>query len=141
HRRGVRPDLHDVADPYDSPRPEARGAIVLSATQDSDSAWETRGSDAQFHGVFSWAWIRAVRAAAPNEAVLETFIRAQSLMRRERPDQVPVLAGNAHAKATPFLGTEPVGYTARESLRNTTTSSYSLAIRRCRDGKWVRRLN
>lgn len=101
--RGIAPDLRDVADggPY-GPRPENRGALVLSASQDFANAAET--PDHQ-HGAFTWAWMRSLRAAAVDEPAIETFLRAQGRLRGETPFQDPVLAGNESARRTPFLGT------------------------------------
>src|SRR5436853_5482017 len=104
-RRGIRPDLRDVADRGSGPRPESRGALVLSAAQDYDIAWETRDADGVFPGAFSWALLRSLRAAPSGEPALNTFLRAQTLLRSETPFQEPVIAGNASAKFSPFLGT------------------------------------
>jgi uncharacterized caspase-like protein len=104
--RGVKPDLRDVADGARyGPRPESRGALVLSAAQDTEEARETRDAEGKFHGVFSWAWIRALRDAASGESAVETFYRAQARMRTESPFQSPVIAGTPAAKLAPFLGT------------------------------------
>ncbi|HEY0159891.1 MAG TPA: caspase family protein [Thermoanaerobaculia bacterium] len=103
--RGVAADLRDVADATGEPRPEDRGALVLAAAQDFDRAWETRDEEGQMHGAFSWAWIRAMRDAAPDEPAAETFLRAQARLRAETPFQEPVLAGDAGARLRPFLGT------------------------------------
>jgi hypothetical protein len=103
--RGVKPDLRDVADGMTVPRPESRGALVLAAAQDTDVAWETRDRDGKFHGVFSWAWIRAMRDAAAGEPAMETFLRAQARMRVETPYQQPTIAGTVATRTTPFLGT------------------------------------
>ena len=102
--RGIRADVRDIADRASGPRPEERGALVIAATQDFDPAWETRGDDGRMHGAFSWAWIRAMRDAAPGEAAVDTFLRAQARLRGETPYQEPVLAGNAEARLSPFLG-------------------------------------
>ena len=101
--RGIAPDLRDVADggPF-GPRPENRGALVLSASQDFANAAETPDHR---HGAFTWAWMRALRAAAFDEPATETFLRAQGRLRGEMPFQDPVLAGNESARRTPFLGT------------------------------------
>lgn len=104
HPRGVRPDLRDVADRATSPRPETRGALVLSAAQDFDTAWETRDSDGAFHGAFSWALMRAMRDSAAGEPALETFLRTQARLRAETPFQEPVIAGTMESKRAPLLG-------------------------------------
>jgi hypothetical protein len=103
--RGVKPDLRDVKDGSSyGPRPENRGALVLSASGDADPAWETHDSAGVFHGVFSWAWIRSLRDASSGEAAVTTFLRAEALMRAETPFQDPVLAGASEARLSPFLG-------------------------------------
>ena len=102
-RRGVRPDLRDIADGARMPRPEDRGALILSAAQDFDEAWETRDEQRRFHGAFSWALLRAMRDASDGESASETFLRAQARLRGETPFQEPVMAGNAGARNGPFL--------------------------------------
>lgn len=103
--RGVSPDFRDVADGADhGPRPENRGALVLSASQDFDLAWETHDELGVFHGAFSWAWLRALRDSSAGEPAFETFLRAAARLRAETPFQEPVLAGNAEARLNPFLG-------------------------------------
>ncbi|HEY0372211.1 MAG TPA: caspase family protein [Thermoanaerobaculia bacterium] len=100
--RGIAADLRDVADRSRHPRPEDRGALVLSATQDFDLAFDMR-VDGKFQGVFSWALLQALRDAF-DESAEETFLRAQALVKRVRRDQEPVLAGNAAARRRPLFG-------------------------------------
>ncbi|HEX2120534.1 MAG TPA: caspase family protein [Thermoanaerobaculia bacterium] len=103
--RSVEPDPRDVADGgTPAPRPEDRGALVLSAAQDFDQAWETRDEAGRFHGAFSWALIRAMRDSSPGESAGEVFLRARARMRAETPFQEPVLGSNAEALRSPFLG-------------------------------------
>lgn len=110
-RRGIRPDLRDVADSRDyGPRPENRGALVISASHDDEEAREARDERQMMHGAFTWAWMRAMRDAAPDEPAIETFVRAQARLRAEMPFQNPVVAGDAAQRRAPFLGT---GETAR----------------------------
>lgn len=105
--RGIKPDLRDVADggPF-GPRPENRGALVIAAAHDEEEARETRGGQAM-HGAFTWAWMRAMRDAAPDETAMETFVRAQALLRAEMPFQNPVIAGDVTPRRLPFLGARP----------------------------------
>jgi hypothetical protein len=103
--RGVRPDRRDVRDAWNGgPRPEERGALVLTATRDDDIALETRGRDGALHGVFSLAWMEAMRDSAPGEAASETFLRAQARMRAGTPFQQPSMSGDTTARTRPFLG-------------------------------------
>jgi len=104
--RGVKRDLRDLADgTHYGPRPESRGALVLSAVEDTEVAREMRDAEGKFHGIFSWAWIRSLRDASSGEPAQETFLRAQARMRTEPPFQSPVMAGTPEAKLAPFLGT------------------------------------
>ncbi len=103
--RGIRPDTRDVADGTKAgPTPDSRGALVISAAQDFDEAWETRDDQGQIRGAFTWAWMRALRDAASGESALETFLRARARLRGEKPHQVPVLEGSSVARSRPFLG-------------------------------------
>jgi hypothetical protein len=101
--RAVAPDAHDVHDPQRPPPPESRGALVLSATKDFARAYEVSDEEGHYHGVFSWALLRAMGNAADGEAAADTFLRAQAMMRAESPYQDPVMSGNAAAQTTPLL--------------------------------------
>jgi len=105
-RRGIRPDLRDVADGGNyGPRPENRGALVITASHDDEEAREARDDRQMMHGAFTWAWMRAMRDAAADESASDTFARAQARLRAEKPFQNPVLAGNGLA---PFLSAAPL---------------------------------
>jgi hypothetical protein len=104
--RGLKADRRDIADSSGyGPRPEERGALVLSAAEDFDRAWETRDEEGTFHGAFTWALLRAMRDAEPNEPARDTFLRAQARLRAETPYQEPVMAGNVDARFNPLLAT------------------------------------
>ena len=105
--RGIAPDLRDVADGGGyGPRPENRGALVISASHDDEEAREARDDRQQMHGAFTWAWMRSMRDAAADEPAIDTFTRALARLRAEMPFQNPVLAGNAEQRYLPFLGTK-----------------------------------
>jgi hypothetical protein len=104
HHRGVSPDLRDVADPFDAPPPERRGALVLSAAQDFDLAFETLDDSGKIRGAFTWALARAMRDADAGEPASETFLRAAARLHAERPAQEPLIAGSAEARGAPLLG-------------------------------------
>jgi len=97
-------DPRDIKDGYRGPSLEDRGALVLSAARDTDLAFEMKGYQEKPQGVFSWALVRAIKDAAPNEPAIDTFRRAAARMRLEKPEQVPVIAGNAEARFSPLLG-------------------------------------
>lgn len=103
--RGVAADPRDVKDAkLYGPRPEDRGALVLAASHDDEPAWPARDEQGNVHGVFSWAFLRALRDSAPGESAEVTFSRAAARMRGETPYQDPVLAGTAESRMNPFLG-------------------------------------
>jgi hypothetical protein len=138
--RGIHPDLRDVADGGDyGPRPENRGALVISAAHDDEEAREVRDDQQTMHGAFTWAWMRAMRDGAPaspsspasppsiDEPAMETFLRAQARLRAAMPFQNPVLAGNAAQRRMPFLGIHDTNRSARTMF----------VIERVRDGTAV----
>jgi tetratricopeptide (TPR) repeat protein len=104
--RGVEPDRRPLADSAPAgPRPEDRGALVLTAAHDFDNAYEMRDEQHQSHGAFTWAWMRALRDAPDDEPAAETFLRAKARLSVDRPEQQPAMAGDAASRRTPFLGT------------------------------------
>jgi uncharacterized caspase-like protein len=102
--RAVKSDLRDVADPSEGQRPERRGALILSAAQDFDLAFETLDEHGKIRGAFTWALARALRDAHAGEPATETFLRARARLQAERPSQDPVLAGRDDIRQLPFLG-------------------------------------
>src|SRR5205814_10176582 len=90
--RGGSPDLRDVADPFVAPSPERRGALILSAAQDFDLAFETLDEQGKIRGAFTWALARAMRDAEAGEPASETFLRAEARLHAERPAQAPLIA-------------------------------------------------
>lgn len=103
--RSIQPDLDGVRDGAPTgPRPEDRGALVLSAAQDFARAWETRDENQQPRGAFSLALSRAMLDATADEPAEETFARARARLQAEKRFQQPVLAGTAAARRTPLLG-------------------------------------
>jgi hypothetical protein len=105
--RGVKADLRDVADgSAEGPWPEHRGALVIAATQDFELAWEVKDDEGHVRGALAWALACAMRDAIPGEPAVDTFLRTQARVRAARPDQDPVLAGDAAARLRPFLGVD-----------------------------------
>jgi hypothetical protein len=114
--RSVPPDERDIAkelgpEPED-PRgePEQRGALVLSAAQDTQSAGETRDASGAWHGLFSSALVEALRNAPVNETVELLFRRVRALMGSDA--QLPVLAGRGRERK-PLFGVECRGTAGR----------------------------
>jgi len=107
--RGVRSDPRDVADGAEvGPPLENRSAVILSAAQDFGQALESWDEEHhQWHGAFTLALLRAIRATGSEESVEAVFRRARAWLHGpEGARQEPVLAGRAEALALPFLGQE-----------------------------------
>ncbi len=107
-RAGVRAlalDPRDVADGNQTgPRPEDRGALVFSAAQDFQKAWETWDEAGQSHGAFSLALLRAMRTSGIHESAQRLFLRARGHLQAERSYQEPVLAGVRERRSAPLFG-------------------------------------
>jgi Caspase domain len=101
--RSVTPDTRDVRDATEPPAPESRGALVLSASKDFGRSFEAVADDGRYHGVFSWALLRAMREGVRHEAAVDTFLRVQAMMRADTPYQDPVIGGSTTVQATPLL--------------------------------------
>ena len=103
--RSILPDRWDLRDSSPpGPRPENRGALVLSASQDYDSAYESADEHGIPHGAFSLALIRSLRDSRSGEPAEETFLRARARLQAERRFQEPVLGGLPRVRRAPFLG-------------------------------------
>lgn len=102
--RGVARDSRDARDPTTGPLPEDRGALILSAAQDFDDAFETLDERGNVRGAFTWALARAMRDADAGEPASETFLRARATLHAERPAQDPVIAGSRVTQRKPLLG-------------------------------------
>ncbi|PYQ27621.1 MAG: hypothetical protein DMF56_19285 [Acidobacteria bacterium] len=106
--RGIRADLRDVADgPSTAPKPEERGAVVVAASQDHELAFEFTDEEGKRRGAFSWAWVHAMRDAAPGEPAIDTFLRASARLGAMARPQHAVFAGNDRARQQPFIDSGP----------------------------------
>ncbi len=113
--RGVDPDLRDIRDGSPAgPRPEDRGAVVLTATQDSGSAWESVDEQKRARGAFSLALERALRDRLPDEPASFTFARARARLQAEQRYQEPSISGKKEAVNRPLFGLPGPEATPRE---------------------------
>ena len=108
--RSIAPDPRDVATPSSTTEPpEKRGAVVLSAAQDFQLAWEAKDDEGKPHGLFSWSLARALQQAAPGESVDQLFQRVRTMMQAAGTFQEPVLAGQPERTAAPLFGSATRG--------------------------------
>jgi hypothetical protein len=99
-------DPRDAADGAPAgPRPEDQGALVLSAAQDFQPAWERWDeSVGKTHGVFSRALFEAMARVGAGESAERVFLRAKARLEVSSLWQDPVLAGNDDRRHAPFFG-------------------------------------
>ena len=105
--RSLEPDRRQVAAEGGPPLPtEDLGALVLTASQDFDSAWEVDDENGLPHGAFSLALLRAMRDAPDAkdaEPAADTFKRLEARLQEVKPGQVPFISGGPEARARPLL--------------------------------------
>ena len=103
--RFLPPDPLDIADGSAlEPAPEDLGALVLSAAQDFEPAWETVDGEGRTRGAFSLALGETLAAAGPGEPVEWIFQRAKAQLQTAAARQEPVLAGPRERRSAPLFG-------------------------------------
>lgn len=102
--RKLEPDMRDVHDSETPALPEQKGALVLSAAQDYESAWEAVDDNGDPHGAFTYALIKTLRSANPKESAEQIFRRATALMQSDGAQQGPVLAALPFRRTMPLFG-------------------------------------
>ncbi|MBI4640712.1 MAG: polysaccharide deacetylase family protein, partial [Candidatus Tectomicrobia bacterium] len=103
--RFLPPDPRDVADGTDpGPQPEERGALVLSAAQDFESAWEAQDEEGNPRGAFSLALATVLRTAPIDEPAEHVYLRVKALMQTDGRKQEPILAGSGERRRMPLFG-------------------------------------
>jgi hypothetical protein len=107
-RRSANPDDRDIRDGSTyGPKPESRGALILSAAQDTQSAYEMK-IDGIPLGVFTNALLRTLNSAnAPGESAQRIFSRTRALMQSDGIRQEPVLAGVPDRLGKTLFGLDP----------------------------------
>lgn len=93
----------DVADPaYIFPSAEERGALILSASQDYETAAEIIEDSSHF-GLFSYCLAKTLREAPKNISVSKLFLQTKALMRSFGYYQEPVLSGQLERREKPLF--------------------------------------
>ncbi len=103
--RTLPPDPRDVADAKPPLNVEKRGALILSAAQQDESAYEATDEYGNPRGRLSLALQRALAQAEPGESAERLFRRVRAQMGQfGSPSQQPALSGNAARKRQPLFG-------------------------------------
>lgn len=97
-------DPRDVKDGSKAQPPWERGAVILSAAQDSELASEDHDEFNNAGGRFSIAFAKVARSAPVDEPVQLLFRRVQGAMRNRGTDQEPALEATEARRKQPLLG-------------------------------------
>jgi hypothetical protein len=96
-------DTADANDAVSAPAPGDRDALVVSAAQDADVAYEAE-DPAGTYGVFTDALVRALEQSAPNEPASAVFQRLRGLLRATRTAQEPAIDATGMRVRRGFFG-------------------------------------
>ncbi len=104
--RSLRPDLNDIAlaDSDRRPKPADRGALVISAAQETQKAAEIVDPEGRCHGVFSFMLEKTLRSASTAESTERIFARVRALVASSEAGQSPDVEGSAERLAAPLFG-------------------------------------
>jgi len=104
-------DERDAADPglgVDE-SPDRRGALVISAAQDYQSALERAGPSGEPRGVFTVALLETLNNVSPGESAVNVFRRMRARMQMDGLPQEPVLDATSDRQLRPLFGGAAVG--------------------------------
>ena len=89
---------YDAKDASQPQRPENRGALMISAAQDFESAVEQPDENENAHGAFTLALLKAMQQLSVDASVLDIYNSLTGFMKFYGKIQEPVLAGNEQRK-------------------------------------------
>ncbi len=104
-------DERDAADPglgVDE-SPDRRGALVISAAQDYQSALERAGPSGEPRGVFTVALLETLNSVPPGESAVNIFRRMRARMQMDGLPQEPVLDATQDRQLRPLFGGAAAG--------------------------------
>jgi hypothetical protein len=99
-------DERDAADPGvgQDASPDKRGALVISAAQDYQSALERQGPTGEPRGVFTVSLLETLNSVAPGESAVNVFRRMRARMQMDGLPQEPVLDATLERQQRPIFG-------------------------------------
>jgi hypothetical protein len=106
-KRWAAADPRDARDPLRPPPPEDRpkGALLLAAAEDFQSAQETVDRhDQRPHGAFTSALLRVMRQVPAGEPATQLFARVRAILQQDDRPQNPVLRGVTGTPRRPLFG-------------------------------------
>jgi hypothetical protein len=104
-------DERDAADPGLGPdeSPDRRGALVLSAAQDYQSALERPDATGNPRGIFTVSLIETLNTVPPGESAVNVFRRLRARMQMDGVPQEPVLDATMQRQQRPVFGGAAAG--------------------------------
>lgn len=91
--RDMQMEAFDAKDPTDAPKPEGKGALMISAAQDFEFAKEQKDELGNPHGAFTLALLKAMNELGVDASVKNIFASVRAIMKYYGKTQEPVLAG------------------------------------------------
>ena len=128
----------DARDPSEPPKPEDRGALVLSAAQPEQLAKEAVDDNGNPHGAFTVALIKALNSSSAGEPVEVLFLRLKAIMQANGSNQEPVMGADKSRRRQGLFGndlTNISGKTVVAILKNNGTENIEI------QGGWAIGLN
>lgn len=115
-KRFLQGDPADVKDGKVYPRPEEKGALILSAAQDEECAEEQKDEHGTPHGAFTIALMKTLQTLPPTTSVDIIFKSLRGILKFHGKVQEPVLAGTEQRKNGTLFGED------RSSMKNNETT-------------------
>ncbi len=115
--RALPPDPRDSRDDYSGPFPEKRGALIIAAAQDIESAAEGRDENGNEHGAFTAALMKVMSSAPIDESANDIFLQTFATMRSAGASQVPVISGPVDRIRGPLFGTSSGNLSGKITLQ------------------------
>ena len=102
--RDMAMEAYDAKDPTDAPKPEGKGALMISAAQDFEFAKEQTDELGNSHGAFTLALLKAMNELGVDASVKNIFASVRAIMKYYGKTQEPVLAGPAQRQNGTLFG-------------------------------------
>lgn len=101
------PNENDVKDAGSAPRPEEKGALIISASQDDEAASEYRGTKNNPHGAFTYAFLQTMNNLPATASAEQVFLSIRSIVKYLGKRQEPVIAGTEDRLKSNLMGMAP----------------------------------
>lgn len=97
-------DERDKAERYTGDFPAEKGALIISAAEDTRPAKEGVDENGMRHGLFTAAFLQALMSNSVNASARTIFQSTKAIMQGRAPDQVPSIDAQATRLRQPLFG-------------------------------------